>query len=102
MAVTSASVFPPSTWTHLVATYGGTTFRLYANASLASTRANTGNIAASTSPLRIGGNAVWGEDLSGFIDDVRLYNRALSVPEIQADMATPLPAERWQPAAQCR
>ena len=35
---------------------------------------------------RIGGNAVWGEWFAGLIDEVRVYNRALSGPELQGDM----------------
>ena len=42
-------------------------------------------------PLRFGGNSIWGEFFRGRIDDVRIYNRALSVAELQADMATPVP-----------
>jgi hypothetical protein len=29
-------------------------------------------------------------NFAGVLDDVRIYNRALSTPEIQADMTTPL------------
>src|SRR6185295_6744028 len=43
-------------------------------------------IATSGSPLRIGGNAIWGENFSGVIDEVRVYNRALGAAEIQGDM----------------
>jgi concanavalin A-like lectin/glucanase superfamily protein len=56
----------------------------------AGSRAQTGNIAASARPVRIGGNAVWGEYFKGLVDDVRIYNRALSVAEIQTDMNTPV------------
>ena len=42
----------------------------------------------STSPLRLGGNSVWGEFFKGRIDEVRIYNRALSATEIQTDMST--------------
>jgi Concanavalin A-like lectin/glucanases superfamily len=38
--------------------------------------------------LRIGGNSVWGEYFQGSIDEIRIYNRALSPAEIQADMNT--------------
>jgi hypothetical protein len=44
----------------------------------------------STQPLRIGGNSIWGEYFSGAIDEVRIYNRALSAAEIAADMNTPI------------
>jgi hypothetical protein len=50
----------------------------------------TGNIVNGTGPLRIGGNAPWGEYFAGQIDDVRVYNRALTPTEIQADMNTPV------------
>ena len=40
--------------------------------------------------LRIGGNAVWGEYFKGRIEEVRIYNRALTAAEIQTDMATPI------------
>jgi len=40
--------------------------------------------------LRIGGNGVWGEFFNGVIDDVRIYRRALTASEIQADMNTPV------------
>jgi hypothetical protein len=39
-------------------------------------------------PFSIGGNALYGEHFLGRLDDVRLYNRALTPAEIQADMAT--------------
>jgi hypothetical protein len=42
---------------------------------------------SSSSPLRIGGNSVWGEYFAGLIDEVRVYNRALSATEIQTDLA---------------
>ena len=44
----------------------------------------------STGVLRMGGNSIWGEFFTGRIDEVRLYNRALSVAEIQADMNGPI------------
>ncbi|MFC6375603.1 LamG-like jellyroll fold domain-containing protein, partial [Nonomuraea thailandensis] len=33
---------------------------------------------------------LWGEHFNGLIDEVRIYNRALSTTEIQTDMSTPL------------
>jgi hypothetical protein len=44
-------------------------------------------ITTSQSPLKIGGNAVWGEWFKGRIDDVRVYNRALSATALKADMS---------------
>ena len=33
---------------------------------------------------------MWGEYFAGLIDEVRVYNRALTALEIQTDMATPI------------
>jgi len=33
---------------------------------------------------------VWGEYFRGRLDDVRIYNRALSAAEVQTDMKTPV------------
>jgi hypothetical protein len=84
------SPLPLSTWSHVAATYDGTTLRLYRNGVQIGSRAQTGNMLTSTGVLRIGGNAVWGEYFHGVIDDVRIYNRALAPAEIQSDMNTPV------------
>lgn len=72
-------------WSHLALTYDGTNMRLYVNGALVATRAQTGPIATSNAPLRIGGNAVWGEWFAGQIDEARVYNRALSAAEVVTD-----------------
>ena len=79
-----------NTWTHLATTYDGANQRLYINGVLVATKAQTGAIAAANQPLRIGGNNVSGEFFQGLIDEVRIYNRALSAAEITADMTTPV------------
>jgi hypothetical protein len=40
--------------------------------------------------LTIGGDALYGQYFAGRIDEVRIYNRALSAAEIQTDMNAPL------------
>jgi PKD repeat protein len=77
---------PLDTWTHLAGTYDGTTLRLYVNGALVSSTTVGGAIPSSTGPLRIGGNSIWPEWFAGTIDSVRVYNRALSQSQIQADM----------------
>ena len=47
-------------------------------------------MSGSDGPLRIGGNAIWNEWFDGLIDELRIYNRALSTTEIQTDMNTPV------------
>ena len=51
----------------------------------------TGKIGTSAKPLRIGGNVPYGEFFRGRIDEVRIYNRALTAAEISADRTRPIP-----------
>jgi len=91
------STIPPNAWAHVAATYDGANLRLYVNGTQVSSTAVTGSIAATTKALRIGGNTIWGEYFSGRIDEVRVFNRALTAAEIQATMNSPVVA---QPAVQ--
>jgi hypothetical protein len=90
VSTAGTTTLPLNTWSHLAATYEGTTLRLYVNGTLAGTRTTTQAILSSTSPLRLGGNAVWGEYFQGKIDEVRIYNRALSQTDVQTGMNTPV------------
>jgi hypothetical protein len=56
------------------------------NGTQIASKATTGAITNTTAPLRIGGNSIWGEYFSGLIDDVRVYNRALTTTELNTDM----------------
>jgi Concanavalin A-like lectin/glucanases superfamily/Bacterial Ig-like domain len=89
-ALAGVQPLPANTWTFLTGTYDGATMRLYVNGTQVSSRAMTGNLSVTAGALRIGGNAVWGEYFAGRIDDVRIYNRALTAAEIQTDMSTPV------------
>ena len=84
------SVLASNTWTHLAVTYDGATLRLYVNGTLASSVAVATSIPTSSNPLEIGGDAVWGQYFAGLIDDVRVYNIALTQAQIQNDMTTPV------------
>jgi hypothetical protein len=77
-------------WTHVAVTYDGAMLRLYVNGTQVATRAAGGVIQSSTNPLWIGGNQPYGEHFQGLIDEVRVYNRALTGVDIQNDMNTPL------------
>jgi glucose/arabinose dehydrogenase len=82
------AALPLNAWSHLASTYDGTNLRFYVNGALVTTKATTGAMPNTANPLRIGGNAVWGEYFSGLIDEVRVYNRALNATEIGTDMNT--------------
>ncbi len=81
---------PVNAWAHLAATYDGVTLRLYVNGIEVGSKPVTQALRQTDNPLRIGGNAVWGEYFAGLIDDVRVYDRALSAAEVARDMATPV------------
>jgi glucose/arabinose dehydrogenase/chitodextrinase len=87
--LTASLPLPLNTWTHLAATYDGQMERIYVNGAQAGSRAQTGPIATSSGPLSIGGDALYGQYFAGRIDEVRIYNQALSESQIQTDMATP-------------
>jgi len=72
------------TWTYIVATYYGTTATVYKNGTQVSST-NVGNYTSDGYNIRLGTR---GADLTffyeGIIDDVRIYNRALSPDEISS------------------
>jgi hypothetical protein len=73
-------------------TSDGTSVRAYLNGSPLGSPA-TAALGAITAPLQLGAwiNGSSNSDfLSGTLDEVRVYGRALSAAEIQADMATPI------------
>lgn len=81
---------PLGAWTHLAFTYDGTTERFYVNGVLVSSHSVSGAVQVSNGVLHIGGDSVWGEHFQGLIDEIRIYNRALSASEIQTDMNSPI------------
>ncbi len=74
-------------WYHVCGTFDGTTLRLYLNGiEVASkTHKSPGNIYYANRPLRIGW-AYASEYFDGQIDEVRIWNRALTPEEIRANM----------------
>jgi hypothetical protein len=79
---------PVNEWTHLVVTYDGQYGRLYMNGVEVAKGAEKSLIQASNGELRIGGNSTWGAYFKGLIDEVRIYNRALTAAEVQYNLKT--------------
>lgn len=84
----STTQLVPNTWYHVVGTYDGTEIKLYLNGAPQGTSNVTGKIIASSNDLNIGrdpGNP--GVDYrfwNGLIDEVQIYNRALTAAEVAA------------------
>jgi len=84
------SVLAVNTWTHLAATFDGASVRLFANGVQVASQVQTTPLVPSTGTLQIGGSSYPNEYFAGRIDEVRIYNRALSAAEIQTNMTTPV------------
>jgi Concanavalin A-like lectin/glucanases superfamily len=86
----SATTFASNQWFHIVATWDGTNAYLFQNGQIQSSVATTSIPAWGNSSLRIGrhggdsGNSLQYYMFNGQIDDLRIYNRALSASEVSA------------------
>jgi len=83
---------PIDVWSHLALIYDGFQLRLYVDGNLV----DCSDVPAQTPPttegeLQIGAATEHGDYFDGRIDEVRLYNRALTVQEIQEDEGEPIP-----------
>ena len=100
---TSAVAVPLNKWSFVVGTYDGVTWKVYVNGLLSGSSVDIAPV-VTTNKLEIGAVDSFGTPIqffSGGIDDVRIYNRALSVGEIQTLYSTPFadieaPKRRWQ------
>jgi hypothetical protein len=105
--VFSVNTVPMGQWTHIAATYDGTALKIYLNGVLENTAPLSGSIFPGTNDLAIGG-VVGGLGFSDFIlpfdglvDEVSLYNRALTSGEIQAIYNAGSAGKCVGPIAQC-
>ena len=71
-------------WTHIAFTYNGATIQTHIDGVLDSSAAGTLNWGGNTDNLLIGRSLQGsGRYLSAQLDDIRIYNRALSAPEVR-------------------
>src|SRR3989339_2094934 len=91
---TSADV---NVWHHLVGTYDGTAVKLYQDGVLVNQTATTGNIDTNTSVLNIGRQSSGAGRFIGIIDEVKIYNRALTLAEV-VEHYNPASADTTAPA----
>ncbi len=89
--IVSSSTSLPGQWHHVAATYDGNTFKLYVNGALAAQQAlvktitydpaTPWTIGSTSAPFRSAG---FPRTFNGIIDEVEIFNRALTQAEIQA------------------
>ena len=101
---TSGNYFDGSTvvtdnqWHHVCGVYDGASQTIYIDGVQDTRIPSTGNVTASTNRLFIGENSgATGRHITGLIDDVRLYNRALTVDEIKQIMRGDT-SRSWDPS----
>ena len=90
VVVFSTAAAQANVFTHVACAWNGTALQLYVNGTLNASATESITPAGNASPLYIGqfgGNA---DRLTGIVDEVRVYGRALTPAEISADMNTPL------------
>lgn len=83
-----------NTWKHVATTYDGARLRVYIDGKAAGSKAISGRTCVSGQPLAVGAKNAPAKGLleafwDGRLDDVRIYNRALSVAEIGQLAARP-------------
>jgi serine/threonine protein kinase len=88
------------TWHHLAATYDGKELRAYRNGVPMTTNdAPSGDPSPEVASLKLGRHATGSQCFKGTIDDVRIYNYALTSDEVQALYVDrgpgPLPRPKW-------
>ena len=88
---TVSSTIADTNWHHVAVTFTDSTntLQIYVDGALATT-ATTALEADGAGHVVTLGNLLGSYPFSGLLDDVRIYNRALTLAEIQADRTTPI------------
>ena len=74
--------FTTGSWNHLYGVYDGTNINIYVNGTLQGTASCSGTNVTESTSLKIGGDGVSTNYMTGRIASVQLYNRALTADEI--------------------
>lgn len=82
--VTSSTQLTPGVWTHVLCQKSSSTYSIYLDGVLDnSVTQPIANSVTNNHYMYIGGNGTTGGILSGSLDEVRIYNKALTTSEIQ-------------------
>ncbi len=84
VAFSSYTAMSLNAWHHVVGVYNGTNMVVYVDKVAGTPTASTANIVSFNTPVRIGVNGGYTERMTGIVDEVRIYNSALTLAEITA------------------
>ncbi|MEN3326473.1 MAG: hypothetical protein V7638_1280, partial [Acidobacteriota bacterium] len=90
--INTGYVAPLNQWTHVAVTYDNGVVKTYINGTLFHTYSGSGAIGdfyTSQNDFRIGGRQFQSHNFQGRIDEVRVYNRALSASEVTSLQPAP-------------
>jgi len=85
-------------WHFLVGTWDGASIKLYLDGNLDKAMDCAGTLLTNTDPMFIGARAGTGRFMIGAIDEVKVYNYALSLDEIKKDMENPFGSSAVSPS----
>jgi hypothetical protein len=84
----SNGILTTNQWIHVAVTYDGAEMRIYQDGILVGSLAKSGNLVTAPSvDTWLGDNPTGVKTFDGQLDELRIYNRALSVSEIQDEMS---------------
>jgi hypothetical protein len=89
---------PDGSWSHITLSDDGAHLRLYQDGRLVRTVAAP-PLTTANGQLTIGCDKAFGAHFDGRIDEVRVYDRAITDAEVAADMETPIQTQRSGPLA---
>ncbi len=94
---TSVNDLTQGEWTHLAVTYDTSkTLALYVDGANVGSASNFDLGAPNDAPLEIGASGTCSNTFPGFLDEVRIYNRALNATEV-GSLAKPTPSDATKP-----
>jgi hypothetical protein len=79
----------PGTWHHLAYVYNGYEIRTYWDGALVKTLAASGTTSTDTIRGKVGVSPVLSDYFNGAIDELRIFNRALSASEVESLFNSP-------------
>lgn len=103
-SLTTTATVSTSSWNHLVAVKDGSALRVYINAGTPATRTDSNFNTSNTTNLRIGSSSLFGGYFNGLIDEVSMYDYALTGSNVSTiynsgspdDLTNLTPTAHWR------